>query len=112
MRPVLLLFLLSLCRVAEGQSACPGVRFQGAVAPPASGSSATTIVTRQPDGSYTAYQLATAPPYQILSTAPNYATGFEACLPPRGSGPALAPSRANFGNAPGSGPSPYAILPS
>jgi uncharacterized protein (TIGR03437 family) len=113
MRPILIPFLLFTCRLAQAQSACPTVRFQGAIAPPTvSSSSSSTVVTRQPDGSYTAYELSTTSPYEILNTTPNYAAGFEACLPPRGSGTVQAPSRANFGNPPGSGSSPFAILPS
>jgi hypothetical protein len=90
----------------------PVVRFQGAITSPTTSSSSSVIATRQPDGSYTAYELSTMSPYEILNVTPNYAAGFGECLPPRGSGPALAPSRANFGNPPGSGPSPYAIPPS
>lgn len=113
MRLSLLVLLCSFCSLIEAQSGCPAVLFQGAVgAPAALGPSSHIVVVRQPGGTYTAYELTNASPYRILRTTPDYAATLDACLPHRGSGPAVAPSTANFGNPMGatSQASAYAVL--
>ena len=115
MRPIFILFFFFVSRFAQSQSACPAVQFQGTATALASPTSSSHIVVaRQLDGSYTAYELSNTSPYPILHTTPNYAAALDACLPARGSGPAIAPSTVNFGNPPGAGSqsAAYAILPS
>jgi uncharacterized protein (TIGR03437 family) len=114
MRSIFVLALFCACRLAQAQSGCPAVQFQGATTSAQPDPSSHIVVARQPDGSYTAYELANASPYRIIRTTPNYAATLDACLPHRGAGPALAPSTANFGNPPGatSQSTAYAILPS
>jgi hypothetical protein len=115
MRPVVLLFTCWACSLAQAQSLCPPVQFQGAItASGAPSSSSHVLVTRQPDGSYTAYEVTNSSPYRIIRTTPKYATTLDGCLPPRGVGPADVPSAANFGNPTGgtSQRNAFAALPS
>ena len=115
MRPILLLFLYSCCRLIEAQPGCPAAQFQGTVSTPAAPSSSSHIVVaRQPGGTYTAYEITNASPYRIIRATLDYAATLDACLPHRGSGPAIAPPAANFGNPMGatSQVSAYAVLAS
>src|SRR5215469_12310319 len=101
MRPALL--IVSLCPLLTA-AACPEFLFQNAVTATAAPSATShTVVARQPDGSYTAYELSNTSPYPIIRETPNYAATLDACLPARGGGPAVAPSSANFGNPAGGG---------
>ena len=76
----LTLLLAAVC--AQAQPGCPAVNFQTAVsATLPSSDTSQTILLRQGDGSYTAYEMATQSPYRIIRTIPNYQKQLTACLP-------------------------------
>ena len=94
MRPLHALLLL-LPFTAIAQTTCPARTVS--LKP-----TATTHIdlVRQPDASYTAFEVPDAPPYSILHTTPHFVElQFAACLPPASSPPATAPAA----NPPGAG---------
>jgi hypothetical protein len=94
----LALIAFCLCRAARGSPDVLLFNFKAiTVAEPPGLSS-----LRQPDRSFTAFELGTKSPYPIIRSTPNYAASLDRCLPPRGD-QALHWSRrgANFGNTPG-----------
>ena len=65
---------------AWGQTSCPPIQFQnGYAASLAPTQSSRVILVRQADGSYTGVEISASPPYQILSTTPNYQKQVMAC---------------------------------
>jgi uncharacterized protein (TIGR03437 family) len=57
-------------------------------------------LVRQPDASYTAFEVPDAPPYSVLHTTPHFVElQFAACLPPASSPPAPAPPANPIGAA-------------
>ena len=97
-------FLLTLLVAAVGaqaQPGCPAVNFQTAVsATLPSTATSQTVLLRQSDGSYAAYEMATQSPYRIIRTIPNYQKQLTACLPSHSSLPPLGPPPA-VGSGPG-----------
>jgi len=91
--------LAAVC--AHAQPGCPAVNFQTAVSATLPSSDTTqTILLRQSDGSYTAYEMATQSPYRIVRTIPNYQKQLTACLPSHSSLPPL-PAPPSVGSGPG-----------
>jgi len=79
-RYLLLLVFTPLC--ATAQTACPEVNFLTARTVSMKPSAATHIdAVRQPDGSYTGYEVADTAPYLVVNTTPRFEQQFSSCLP-------------------------------
>ena len=101
------LLLAAVC--AQAQPGCPAVNFQTAVSATLPSSDTTqTILLRQSDGSYTAYEMATQSPYRIIRTIPNYQKQLTACVPGHSSLTRL-PAPTGTGNLPGTPSQPQAF---
>ena len=75
-------FLGVLCACSNGQPACPNPNFLSARTVSLEPSANSHInVVRQPDGSYTGFEAANAPPYRVIRTTPHFEQQFAACLP-------------------------------
>ncbi len=91
------LFRLALVEVffagiASAQPGCPPVNFQGAASTSLQpGTSTHSVVLRQNDGSYTAFELTNASPYRVIRTTPNFQKELAGCpgLPVAGTIPKL-----------------------
>lgn len=95
------LTLLLAAACGQAQPGCPAVNFQTAVsATLPSSDTSQTILLRQSDGSYTAYEMATQSPHRIIRTIPNYQKQLTACLPSYSALPPL-PSPPSVGSGPG-----------
>ncbi len=85
--------ILAAC-IGHAQPACPSVNFQGAASASLKPSLSThTVVLRQSDGSYTAFELTDASPYRIVRTTENFQRQFTGCpaFPVVGTLPATQP---------------------
>jgi uncharacterized protein (TIGR03437 family) len=79
-RLLVLLFVAPLC--APAQSTCPQVNFLTARTVNLKPSPTTHIdVVRQPDGSYTGFEVTDAAPYRSVNATPHFEQQFAACLP-------------------------------
>jgi hypothetical protein len=76
------ILLASLPLDSRAQSVCLSIHFR--TAPSASLSATITTrlnLVRQPDGSYTSYETASAAPYTVLSVTPHFERQLASCLP-------------------------------
>ena len=93
------MLLAAVC--AQAQPGCPAVNFQTAVsATLPSSDTSQTILLRQSDSSYTAYEMATQSPYRLIRTIPNYQKQLTACLPSH-SPVTLLPAPTSVASGPG-----------
>ena len=87
--------------ILNAQPGCPPVNFQNVISTSTqpSASSQLTFV-RQPDGSYTAYEMSNATPYNLIGTTRNFGSELTRCVPREASLPTL-PAPQGSGNLPG-----------
>ena len=79
---------------AHAQSGCPAVTFQGAASASLKPSGSThTVLLRQNDSSYTAFELTDTAPYRIVRTTRNFQKQLTGCpgAPVYGSVPRIQP---------------------
>jgi uncharacterized protein (TIGR03437 family) len=75
-------FLFCSALAIYGQPGCPTVTFPAVSSAPLSSSSSThRILLKQPDGSYTAFELSNAPPFNLLRTIPHFENQLSPCVP-------------------------------